>query len=113
MGTAADLRVLAACTLLPASCSHSRHPGSRAGTLAKEAPLEESFPSRERPREAGPLFRIKWFRVILDEASAIKNRASDNAKAVYKLKSKRRWCLTGTPIQNSLDDLIALFVFVK
>ena len=61
-------------------------------------------------RDAGPLFRIKWFRVILDEASAIKNRSSDNAKAVAKLKSKRRWCLTGTASSTLLGTLSPRFL---
>lgn len=50
--------------------------------------------------------------VILDEAQFIKNRASQNAKAVKTLKAENRMVLTGTPIENSLLDLWSIFDFL-
>lgn len=49
---------------------------------------------------------------ILDEAQHIKNRATRNAKSVKMLKCAHRLILTGTPIENSLDELWSLFDFL-
>ena len=50
--------------------------------------------------------------VILDEAQAIKNRETQSARSVKKLKASHRLVLTGTPVENSLDDLWSLFDFL-
>ena len=43
--------------------------------------------------------------LIIDEAQAIKNHATQTAQSVAALHSNKRFALTGTPIENSLDDL--------
>jgi SNF2 family DNA or RNA helicase len=50
--------------------------------------------------------------VIADEAQHIKNRRSQNAAALRALRAKTRFLLTGTPLENSLDDLRSLFEFL-
>ncbi len=50
--------------------------------------------------------------VIADEAQHIKNRRSQNALALRSLRSRGRFLLTGTPVENSLDDLRSLFEFL-
>jgi len=62
---------------------------------------------------SGPLARVGWFRVILDEAQTIKNHRTQVARACCSLRAKRRWCLSGTPIQNTIDDLYSYFRFLK
>ncbi|KAI3927549.1 hypothetical protein MKW92_035045 [Papaver armeniacum] len=62
---------------------------------------------------SGALARVRWFRVILDEAQTIKNHRTQVARACSGLRAKRRWCLSGTPIQNSIDDLFSYFRFLK
>ncbi len=49
---------------------------------------------------------------VLDEAQHIKNRGTLNAKSVRLLRSKHRLILTGTPIENSLEELWSLFDFL-
>jgi superfamily II DNA or RNA helicase len=50
--------------------------------------------------------------VIADEAQHIKNRRSQNAAALRALRARSRFLLTGTPLENSLDDLRSLFEFL-
>nr|XP_043620030.1 LOW QUALITY PROTEIN: helicase-like transcription factor CHR28 [Erigeron canadensis] len=62
---------------------------------------------------ARPLAKVRWFRVVLDEAQTIKNHRTQVARACWGLKAKRRWCLSGTPIQNAIDDLYSYFRFLR
>ncbi|SOV17854.1 DNA repair protein RAD5, putative [Plasmodium gaboni] len=59
-----------------------------------------------------PLYNITWRRIIIDEAHVIKNKNSIQSVAVWKLRGERNWCLTGTPIQNSIFDIFPLFRFL-
>ncbi len=54
-----------------------------------------------------------WRLVILDEAQAIKNHATAQSKAARKLKARARIVMTGTPVENRLGDLWALFDFLN
>jgi SWI/SNF-related matrix-associated actin-dependent regulator of chromatin subfamily A3 len=73
---------------------------------------------------------ISWFRIVLDEglsklqwsracssdfvtAHEIRNPSTKQYKSVAALKAEYRWCLTGTPIQNSVEDLGALVSFLR
>lgn len=62
---------------------------------------------------SGPLAKVGWFRVVLDEAQTIKNHRTQVARACCSLRAKRRWCLSGTPIQNAIDDLYSYFRFLR
>ncbi|KAG4268398.1 hypothetical protein FPRO04_12432 [Fusarium proliferatum] len=61
----------------------------------------------------GPLFTEQWIRVVLDEAHRIGNRSTQVFQAACELQSSRRWCLTGTPIVNSIDNYGALLAFIQ
>jgi superfamily II DNA or RNA helicase len=63
----------------------------------------------EEERFAEPL----WNTMVLDEAQTIKNPESRIAQAVQKLRGKFRLALSGTPVENRLDDLWSLFVFLN
>lgn len=51
---------------------------------------------------------MKWYRVIVDEAQFIRNRNTKASKALAAVRTKLRWCLTGTPITNTLYVLYHL-----
>jgi hypothetical protein len=53
-----------------------------------------------------------WDLAVLDEAQFIKNAAAKTAQAARSLQAERRLCLTGTPIENHLQDLWSLFEFI-
>lgn len=61
----------------------------------------------------GPLQSIHWFRVVLDEAHTIKASKCQSAQAAFNLAADNRWCLTGTPIQNKLEDAFSLLHFLR
>ncbi|PHH59621.1 hypothetical protein CDD81_2806 [Ophiocordyceps australis] len=56
-------------------------------------------------KQPGNLLNIKWYRVILDEAHAIKNENSQTSVACCALESKYRWALSGTPLSNSSNGM--------
>ncbi|XP_009796533.1 DNA repair protein RAD5A isoform X2 [Nicotiana tabacum] len=69
--------------------------------------------STENAEDSGGLFSIRWFRVVLDEAHTIKSSKSQISNAAAALIADRRWCLTGTPIQNNLEDIYSLLRFLR
>lgn len=58
------------------------------------------------------IYTMEFDYCILDEAQNIKNSSSQNAKAVKTINAKRRFALTGTPIENSLMELWSIFDFI-
>ncbi|KAK6926667.1 hypothetical protein RJ641_008386 [Dillenia turbinata] len=69
--------------------------------------------SSENSEDNGGLFSVRWFRVVLDEAHTIKSSKSQISMAAAALTADCRWCLTGTPIQNNLEDVYSLLRFLR
>jgi superfamily II DNA or RNA helicase len=63
--------------------------------------------------DAQQLERFRFRTLVLDEAQNAKNPASQIAKVVRGLQAEHRLALTGTPVENSLRDLWAIFGFVE
>ncbi|KAI0527255.1 hypothetical protein KFK09_002854 [Dendrobium nobile] len=94
--------------------------GNSASKKRKECPNASSKNPKQKIASANsilesarPLAKVGWFRVILDEAQSIKNHRTQVARACWGLRAKRRWCLSGTPIQNAIDDLYSYFRFLR
>lgn len=64
-------------------------------------------------KEPSLLHNMQFYRVILDEAHNIKDRTSNTAKAVNELQTQKRWCLTGTPLQNRIGEMYSLIRFLN
>ncbi|KAJ3182136.1 hypothetical protein HDU85_003178 [Gaertneriomyces sp. JEL0708] len=64
-------------------------------------------------KKAGPLFQIDWYRIVLDEAQSIKNKSTKSAIGCCTLHAERRFCLSGTPLQNNVDELYSLLKFLR
>jgi superfamily II DNA or RNA helicase len=81
-----------------------------AGVAARQDLVVTSYGTLARDWElfAGTRFDV----VIADEAQHIKNRRSQNAAALRSLRAESRFLLTGTPLENSFEDLRSLFEFL-
>ncbi|GAA5965494.1 hypothetical protein JCM8115_005772 [Rhodotorula mucilaginosa] len=88
--------------------------------LTSYAVLESTFRREQKGftrkgkilKEDSILHKVKWHRVILDEAHNIKDRQANTAKAAFALRAHYRWCLSGTPLQNRVGELYSLIRFV-
>jgi SNF2 family DNA or RNA helicase len=69
-----------------------------------------SYPLIRRDIEDYKEFRFRF--CILDEAQHIKNPGSQNARTVKEIVAERRFALTGTPMENSLNELWSIFDFI-
>nr|WP_246501042.1 DEAD/DEAH box helicase [Azospirillum rugosum] len=61
------------------------------------------------PRDREALEAQPWHLAIFDEAQYLKNPAAQATKAAQALEARQRLCLTGTPVENNLDELWSLF----
>ena len=77
-------------------------------TPVKIANYELLMRDRDLVADGGAHFDL----VVLDEAQRLKNRSSATSQIVRSISRSRSWALTGTPIENSADDLVGIFEFL-
>lgn len=65
-----------------------------------------------RSDAGGAVMQTLWDVAVLDEAQRIKNRDTDVAGVCKRLRRKRSWALTGTPLENREEDVRSLLEFV-
>jgi SNF2 family DNA or RNA helicase len=73
--------------------------------VCRDRELFEQLDDEGRPR-------LHFDLVVLDESQRIKNRSSTTSQVVRSISRDRNWALTGTPVENSSDDLVGIFEFL-
>ncbi|WP_042221066.1 DEAD/DEAH box helicase [Oceanobacillus manasiensis] len=87
------------------------------GSKAKRIANRRQVMEKDVVISSYPLLRqdIQWYEkqafhtVLFDEAQAFKNPVTQTARAVKKIQADYRFALTGTPMENSLEELWAIF----
>ncbi|KAK0446072.1 SNF2 family N-terminal domain-containing protein [Desarmillaria tabescens] len=82
--------------------------------IVSDSDDDSSGPTRKKKKQQkGLLFQVDFYRIILDEAQAVRNRRTRASRATTELQCIYRWCLTGTPIINSLSDVYGYLRFLR
>ena len=107
------------------------HLASQDVVVATYSQVQKSYPKKNPPvdlmtaeakkdwwvkhyaENKGILHSINWRRVILDEATSIKNYQSQTSLACCELKADFKWALTGTPAMNSIHEFYAYLKFLR
>ncbi len=93
---------------------YGREGGDRTTTLAEAGPFDLIIVSYGLlQNDADAFATVKWHTAILDEAQSIKNRSTKRFQAVSQLQAAFRLITTGTPVENRLSELHALFSFIN
>ncbi|KAJ5177543.1 uncharacterized protein N7500_000242 [Penicillium coprophilum] len=90
----------------------SSHPKLKPPVKIKTPEELEAWREEEFNRRAGPLHKVKWHRIIIDEAHSIKNKDSATSIAVRALQGKCKWALSGTPLHNGVEELYPYLHFI-
>ena len=90
--------------------------GMSSAKLAEQLNAQSAFMTVTTYGMVGRIDEVKnrtWDCVILDEAQAIKNPATQQSRTIRKLHARSRIAMTGTPIENNLSNLWSLFDFLN
>ncbi|KAH7394480.1 SNF2 family N-terminal domain-containing protein [Pyrenochaeta sp. MPI-SDFR-AT-0127] len=94
--------------------SESKQKESRRESMLCEREMREpGFRRKAQDKLALLGHECMWYRVIIDEAHAIKNRNTAQSKASVDIQARHRLCMTGTPMMNSVDELYPLLRFLR
>eukprot|EP00095_Tigriopus_kingsejongensis_P004239 maker-scaffold711_size108467-snap-gene-0.24 protein:Tk04239 transcript:maker-scaffold711_size108467-snap-gene-0.24-mRNA-1 annotation:"e3 ubiquitin-protein ligase shprh" len=81
------------------------HSNSSEGRRFRNAKRYMAIPS--------PLTSIEWWRICLDEAQMIEVTTTKTSEMALRLAGVNRWCVTGTPMEKSLNDVQGLLLFLQ
>ena len=99
--------------------SYKRYHGARSRDLRKWVDVDivlTTYPIFGKEDGTDPdkhiLHHIEWHRIILDESLSIKKQYSKATKSIFKLRARNKWCLTGTPFGNRIEDIKPQLEFI-
>ncbi len=95
----------------PALKTHIYHGASRSFQDADYDILFTTYGLIRQDQQA--LTKMRWAAIVIDEAQAIKNPSTAQAKAVHALKSPVKIAMSGTPVENRLMEYFSLFHFTN
>ena len=86
---------------------HGAERGQRFPDIPRHHLVVTTYPLLNRDHEA--LFAHDYDTAVLDEAQAVKNPAAAVSKRIREIRARQRLALTGTPLENNLQELWALY----
>ncbi len=91
------------------------HGSGRTGNFAERAMAHDVVITTYTlvARDEATLKTVPWAGLVVDEAQNLKNPSAKHAQAIRRLPPGYRIALTGTPVENHLGDLWALFHFIN
>ena len=74
--------------------------------------LSSEKESDKKQSNTNPLTKMRWNRLIFDEAHHLRNKRTERYISCEKIKAEIKWLISGTPIQNKRSDLYNLFKII-
>lgn len=74
--------------------------------------MRKSF-AKINSKKPDPLHKFEFDRIVLDECTTMKNYKSQVSIACRSLRAPKRWLISGTPLEDKLDELFSYFEFLK
>lgn len=75
--------------------------------------LANGDPSDPAEQPTAFFLDTQWYRIVLDEAQVIKNRGTRAARSMFDLHATYRWSLSGTPMQNGVDEIFSQLRYLR
>ncbi len=98
---------------LPLTVIEGEQPKRRWQWQQSETPVKiANYELLQRDRDVVADLGLQFDLVVLDEAQRIKNRGSATSQSLREISRRRSWALTGTPVENSPQDLVGIFEFL-
>lgn len=80
-------------------------------SIWKKGPIKDLADNVRDPYNS--FYNRFWHRIVLDEAHHIRNAKTDQSQSMRHLEATHLWVLSATPVMNTVDDLFALFNFLR
>ncbi|KAH6659105.1 SNF2 family N-terminal domain-containing protein [Truncatella angustata] len=90
----------------------SEYPSEKFRKELSKRGLSQKYQEKQIEEATGPLFKVPFWRIILDEVDNIKNRKTRTSLACLALQGRHRWGMSGTPLHNSIHEFYPYLNFI-